>query len=390
MTGGAAPAPPARVMLLIESGGAGGAESVVLRLALALRERGVPVGVTTTRTGWLSETLTERGLPHARLDAGGRLDAGYPLRLARHLRAHRVEVLHSHLLDSNFYGALAARLAGVRHVATEHGDVHHSQPKKLLRTKVRAIAALRSRLTAVSRFTAEELVRLGASRRRLSCIGNPVEPAPPLDEASRKALRRRLGVLDGPGDHWLWAHVANLRPVKDQATLLHGFARARGLLPRRQSLCLLGDGPERARLESLARELALGDSVHFLGFRDDVAPWLQAADGFVLSSRSEALPMSLLEACLAGCLPVATAVGGVPEVVEEGVTGWLAAAGSAESLGDALARALRDPAAGTRAAAAARERVRRRYSVRAVLDAYLALYRGRSLRSCVSEESRPS
>jgi glycosyltransferase involved in cell wall biosynthesis len=347
---------------------------VVLRLALALRERGARAAVATTRTGWLSEALAERGIPHARIDAGGRLDAGYPLRLARHLRACGVEVLHSHLLDSNFYGALAARLAGVRHVATEHGDVHHSERKRLLRTKVRTISALRSRMTAVSRFTGEELVRLGASRRRLSCIGNPVDPPPPLDEASRKDLRRRLGVLDGPADHWLWAHVANLRPVKDQATLLRGFALARRISARRQSLCLLGDGPERARLESLARELGLGEAVHFLGFRDDVARWIQAADGFALSSRSEALPMSLLEACLAGCLPVSTAVGGVPEVVEEGVTGRLAAPGSAESLGAALARALADPGAGARLAAAARERVRARFSVAAVLDAYLALY----------------
>lgn len=364
----------ARVLLLIESGGAGGAESVVLRLALALRERDVPVEVATTRRGWLTEALAGNGLPHVLLDAGGRLDAGYPVRLARHLRESGACVLHSHLLDSNFYGAIAARLAGVRHVATEHGDVHHSQRKKLLRTKVRAISLLRSRMTAVSRFSAEALVRLGANPHRIRCIGNPVEPPPPLDAAERKALRRRVGVLDGPGDHWLWAHVANLRPVKDQATLLRGFALARRAGPRRQSLCLLGDGPERARLEALARELGLAESVHFLGFRDDVARWLQAADGFALSSRSEALPMSLLEACLAGCLPVATDVGGVGEVVEEGVTGWLCAPGSPEALGAALARALADPQASARVASVARERVRERFSVDAVLRAYIELY----------------
>jgi glycosyltransferase involved in cell wall biosynthesis len=363
-----------RVALLIESGGAGGAESVVLRLALALRERDVPVEVATTRRGWLADALAERGLRHVLLDAGGRLDVRYPLRLARHLRASGASVLHSHLLDSNFYGAIAARLAGLPHVATEHGDVHHSQPKKLLRTKVRAISLLRSRMTAVSRFSADALVRLGASPRRVRVIGNPVAPPPPLDEASRKGLRASLGVRDGPSQHWLWAHVANLRPVKDQATLLRGFALARRAGGRRQSLCLLGDGPERARLEALARELGLAGSVHFLGFRDDVASWLQAADGFVLSSRSEALPMSLLEACLSGCLPVATDVGGLGEVVEEGVTGWLCEAGSPESLGAALARALADPAASARAAAAARARVRDRFSVDAVLRAYLELY----------------
>jgi glycosyltransferase involved in cell wall biosynthesis len=364
-----------RVLLFIESGGAGGAERVVVRLAGALRERGVDAGVMTTRTGWLSETLTGRGIPHQRIDAGRSLDATYPFRLARRLRAARVDVLHSHLLDSNFYGALAARIAGVRHVATEHGDVHHTQPKKLLRTKVRTLSALRSQLTAVSGFTVDALVRLGARRRRIAHIGNPVDPAPPLDASTRKELRASLGVADAAAHHWLWVHVANHRPVKDQATLLRGFALARRASPLRQTLCLVGDGPERARLEALARELDLGADVRFLGFRDDVGRWLRAADGFVLSSRSEAMPMSLLEACLADLLPVSTAVGGVGEVVEDGVTGFLVEPGSPESMARALAGALADVEASAHLARAARARVETRFSVDAVVGAYLELYR---------------
>ncbi len=368
-------ADPLRVGLFIESGGAGGAESVVLELASGLRARGCEVAVLTTRTGWLCESLAARGLRHLRVDAGRRLDPGFPHRIARLLRAERCDVIHSHLLDSNFYAAFAARLAGITHIATEHGDVHHTQPKKLLRTKLRAITWLGSQFTAVARFSAERLVELGVRRGRVCWVPNPVPAALAIDESERKQLRRSLGIEDA--EAWLWLHVANHRPVKDQAMLLDAFARARASGAAPMQLALIGDGPERARLEQRARELGLADAVHFLGFRGDVARWLQAGDGFVLSSRSEALPMSLLEACGAGLLPVATRVGGIPELLRDREHGFLVEPGDTAGLARALAEAAGDRAASARLARAARERVQRDYSLAAVLDAYLELYRGR-------------
>jgi len=202
-----------RVLLFIESGGPGGAESVVLRLAGALLERGFDASVMTARTGWLTDTLLERGVPHIQIDDGGRFSVGFPLRVARVLRERRIDVLHSHLLDSHFYAALGARLAGVRHVATEHGDVHHTQPKKFLRPKIRTISALGSNFTAVSDFTGDHLKRLGAAPRRVTRVGNPVDAPPSIDAAERKELRHSLGIEGAATDHWLWIHVANHRPV---------------------------------------------------------------------------------------------------------------------------------------------------------------------------------
>ena len=364
-----------RVLLFIESGGPGGAESVVVRLATALRERGIDAAVMTARTGWLTDTLRERDVPHFQIDDGGRFSLGFPLRVAHVLREREIDVLHSHLLDSNFYGALGARIAGVRHVATEHGDVHHTQRKKLLRTKIRTISALGSRFTAVSDFTREHLERLGACPSMVSRVGNPVDSPPPIDAAERKERRRSLGIDAAADDHWLWIHVANHRPVKDQVTLLRGFARALSDTPIAQKLCLVGDGPERTNLESVTNDLGIRQHVHFAGFRDDVPSWLQAADGFVLSSRSEAMPMSLLEACLSGCLPVCTNVGGIGEVVTPGETGWLVDPADPVALGDALLRAVSDVPGSKRQAAASRARVEAQYSVDTVLDAYLRIYR---------------
>ena len=364
-----------RVLLFIESGGPGGAESVVLRLAGALRECGIDTAVMTARTGWLTDALRERGIEHVKIDAGGRFSLGFPLRIARVLRERRIDILHSHLLDSNFYAALGARIAGVRHIATEHGDVHHTQRKKFLRTKIRTISAMGSHFTAVSDFTALHLERLGAPRSCVTCVGNPVDAAPAIDASERKERRRSLGIEGAADDHWLWIHVANHRPVKDQATLLRGFAHALAHTPIPQTLCLVGDGPERANLETLRDELGVRERVHFAGFRDDVPRWLQSADGFVLSSRSEAMPMSLLEAALAGCLPVCTNVGGIGEVVASGQTGWLVDPGDPTALGNAMLGAVTDVAESRRLAAASRARVEAVFSVDAVLDAYLRIYR---------------
>ena len=366
-----------RVMLLIESGGPGGAERVVLKLATGLRDRGLEVAVVTTREGWLTDRLAEARIAHERIDAGGRLDPGFAWRIAGQIRDRGSQVLHSHLLDSNLYGAIAAKIAGVRHVATEHGDVHHTQAKKFLTAKVRLISGLGSQMTAVSQFTANRMAELGANSGRICRVGNPVEMPQARDDGCAERLRKEVGIVDPA--HWLWTHVANLRPVKDQDTLLAGFAHALRLGPRGQTLCLLGDGDQRTRLEARALELGIGEQVHFLGFRDDVMDWLQASDGFVLSSRSEAMPMSLLEASLAGCFPVCTRVGGVSEVVIDTVTGSLVAAGDAQAMGVAMSQAAQRADRSRQMARDMQCRVEQEFGMARILDAYLDLYAGGGL-----------
>src|SRR5262249_40536567 len=148
---------------------------------------------------------------------------------------------HSHLLDSNFYGALAARIGRRCHVATEHGDVHHVDTKKLLSVKLRTLVWCGSRIAAVSDFSANELSRHGVPRSRIHVVGNPImHSKPPAD--TRANYRAKLDVPDSPSATFLWAHVANLRPVKDQETLLRGFATAQSLAAVPLSLLIIGDG----------------------------------------------------------------------------------------------------------------------------------------------------
>jgi glycosyltransferase involved in cell wall biosynthesis len=366
--------PRPALLLFIETGGPGGAERVVLHLAGAFRERGHAVSTATLREGWLTENLAAAGIDHTLVRSESRLDLTLPLRLARLAKRKGAALIHSHLLDSNLYAALAAKAGGIAHLATEHGDVHHIARKRLAGAKLRVLALLGTRFTAVSDFTAGRLAELGIGAESIDAVPNPIPAPEPAGAGERAVARASLGVDVESEGHWLWIHVANIRPVKDQETLVRGFARAREHARRPQTLAIVGDGPARPGLEALAGSLGLGDSVRFLGFRDDVPRWLAAADGFVLSSRSEAMPMSLLEGMAAGLYPVATDVGGVREVIRSG-EGRLVRPGDPEALGRALAAAADDAGASREIAAAGAGRVRREYSVESIAARYEAIYR---------------
>lgn len=347
---------------------------MVLHLARAFRERGHAVSTATLREGWLTENLAAAGIDHTLVRSESRLDLTLPVRLARLAKRKGAEIIHSHLLDSNLYGAVAAKTGGIAHLATEHGDVHHTARKRLAGAKLRILALLGTRFTAVSGFTAGRLAEFGIPADRIDTVPNPIPAPEPAAPEERAASRASLGVDEERGRHWLWIHVANIRPVKDQETLVRAFARAREIAARPQTLAIVGDGPARPALEALAGSLGLGGAVRFLGFRDDVPRWLAAADGFVLSSRSEAMPMSLLEGMAAGLYPVATDVGGVREVIRQG-EGCLVRPGDPEALGRAMAAAADDAPRSREGAAAGAARVRHEYSVESVAARYAGIYR---------------
>ena len=182
-------------------------------------------------------------------------------------------------------------------------------------------------------------------------------------------MRAELGLTD----EFLWLAAGRLEAVKDYPTLLEAMARA----PENARLVIAGDGPLRDGLVELAARLGLDGRVRFLGFEADVTRWMQAADAFVLSSRWEGLPMGLLEAGACALPVVATDVQGTGEVVVDGVTGTLVAAGDAVALAEAMTRVMQAPeverlAMGTRA----RQRVIEKFSMESVLDRWEALYEG--------------
>lgn len=290
------------------------------------------------------------------------------MRLLRWLRANRPDVLHAHLPHATWMARGARLLVPVRAVVD---TAHTSAPVPALRRMAyRMTAGLSDRLTAVSGAVAETcwIQRLAATER-IAVIPNAIDTHAWMpDLAVRSRVRDELGMTT---DDFLWCSVGRLEPVKDHALLLRAFAR----LPVHAHLALAGAGRLDASLRALAQELGIGARVRFLGFQSDPRRWMQAADGFALTSRWEGLPVSLLEAgaCAVPC--VATDVPGIREVVQDGITGLLALPRSVESVEQQMARLMamaqeERTAMGSRA----RRHIVDRFAMETILDRWECLY----------------
>jgi glycosyltransferase involved in cell wall biosynthesis len=359
-----------RVVLAIESSGPGGAERMIVSLAQALRRAGDEPVVATLKPGWMTERAEAAGIPVWIEPQRPGLDPGWVIRFARRLSRERIDVLHSHEFGMNSYGGAAALISRTPAISTIHGR-HWVVDRLRRRVAYRVLRALGIPVVAVSRDLAGFLEqRLGLAPGRLEVVHNgiPIEPALGTEEraARRAALRSELGV---PPKLPLLIAVGNLYPVKDHATLL----RALSLLPDAW-LAIAGRGGEEENLRRLARELGIAERVHLLGLRDDIPRLLAAGDVFVQPSRSEGLPLAVLEAMAQGIPVVATDVGGVGEAVSDAETGYLVRPGDPAGLATAVGRILDSPDRGAALAAAANARVREEFSVEHMLARYRELY----------------
>ena len=348
----------------------GGAERQVILLAKGLRRRGWRVSVVALSGtgGDAAVELTAAGVGFLTLGMRkGLADPRGWIRLNRWLRHESPEVLHAHLPHAAWI-ARWSRLAAPLRVEI---DTLHSCSTGTLgrRLGYRWSGWLADRVTAVSHAAA--VAHLSCSMvgpSKLTVLPNGVDGSiwrP--DSSARKAVRLELG-LD---QEFLWLAAGRLDPVKDYPTLLAAMVK----VPEAARLSIAGAGPLQSELVRLSTQLGLERRVRFLGFEPDIKRWMQAADGFVLSSRCEGLPMGLLEAGACGLPAVATDVPGTPEVLVDGQTGWLTATGDSGALGESMTRKMQVPpeerhAMGKRA----RQLVMERFSLDAVLDRWEALY----------------
>ncbi len=355
-----------RIVHLLASFEIGGAELVALRLAEQQHLDGHHPFMVAFAPGPLLERARERRVPCFVMHRRERFDATLPLRLATLLRDERAHVVHSHNPAGLVYAAPAAKVARIASVHTKHGEARDLPRRMML---LRGAARLVGAFVCVSSDTRAYAERTGeAPKERLHVIDNGVDterfrPNP----NARRAIREALAV---PESVSLLGTVGRLNAVKNQALLLRAAAPLLGEACR---LVLVGDGPERANLEATAARLGITDRVVFAGARADVAEVLAALDVMALSSDTEGLPLVLLEAMACGLPVVSTDVGGIRAALGE--AGRLCDRGDEEALRGAL-RALRDdPTERTRLGLLGRERVVRHHSLRAMHEAYLALYR---------------
>ncbi|MDA0578078.1 MAG: glycosyltransferase [Verrucomicrobia bacterium] len=289
------------------------------------------------------------------------------------VRREGLSVVHSHNLAAQQYAALAVRGTGVRHVHTEHGSNLHTSGA-INRARLWVLAHVTDCLVAVANDTAQRMAPVwGVPPGRVAVIPNGVAPHAVTGAAKLDALRRELGLAK---DAIVLGSVGRLASVK-------GFDRLLGVLPalaqRHAGLrwVLVGSGGERAVLETQAIELGVQDRLVFAGFRADARAFYEIFDLFVAPSRSEGLPVALLEAMAAGCPVGVTDAGEQRAVIGDGAAGVMLPEDArewVEILGDSLdaeGRAARMALAGV-----ARQRVAEHYSLERTLAAYERVYGG--------------
>src|SRR6266508_6633200 len=356
------------------------------------------MGGPALHVAYLTAGLRERGDDVVRIDELGReisplRDLVATLRLARLIRRERPDILHTHTAKAGTVGRVAALLAG-RHrppivVHTFHGHVlrgYFGPVRSLVfRLLERWLAGHTTALIAVSPQVRDDLVALRvAPPERFVVIRLGIELGERVAGAGdgRVESRRYLGI---PPDRFAVGWIGRMTAVKRTDDVLVAFKRLRedGV---EAVLCMVGDGPDRPQLEQRAHELGIVRDTLFLGYQEDVAQFYAAFDALVLPSSIEGTPVSAIEALAAGRPVVATRVGGVPDVVEEGEDGFLVEPGATEELAERLAQLARDPALREQMGRAGRERVLPRYAVDRLVEDVDRLYR--SLLSEVGAQRR--
>jgi glycosyltransferase involved in cell wall biosynthesis len=348
----------------------GGAEQQAMSLAKGLRRRDWRVSVVALSGtgGTAAAELEDAGVRYLSLEMRkGLADPRGWIRFQRWLWREQPDVLHAHLPHAAWL-ARWSRLAAPVPLVVD--TLHSSATGAMGRHFGYACSRwLPDHVTAVSQATAASHLAAGmVSESKLSVVWNGIDVGRwQPDARARCEAREELGVKDD----FLWLAVGRLEAVKDYPNLLRAMTRA----PERARLLVLGAGLQEGRLTELAEWLGLKRRVRFAGFEPNVVRWMRAANGFVLSSRYEGLPMVLLEAGACGVPVVATDVPGTREVVVDGETGWLAPAGDAQELAKTMMKLMRMPpdarhAMGERA----RSHVAEHFSLEAALDRWERLY----------------
>jgi glycosyltransferase involved in cell wall biosynthesis len=350
-----------RIVHVVSSLQGGGMEHFVLRLAESQRSRGHDAAVVAITGGPLLDIAAQKGVATTVLR--GPTKARRVLDAAVYFARWRPHVVHCHNPTSLHYATIAKLAGRSRLVFTDH-----AQTKGIVRVGSELEWCMVDAYASVSAETARHAGEIGY-RGAPEVVHNGIDFTPA--RRPRAEVRAELGL----GDRVVSVNVASFFPVKAQDVLV----RAAGVLKERGvpvTVLCVGDGIERKNVEKLAADLGLGpDYVRFLGFRNDVADLLAASDFFVLPSRAEGFPISVLEAMSHRLPVVCTPVGGNPELVTDGVHGYLIPVDDSAALAAAMEKVALDPALRARLGAAGHGRVRVDFSFDRTTDRYEAIYR---------------
>lgn len=360
-----------RVAQFIDTNTPGGAETIVLELCRQLAAKGLEPVLLHFGSDYLSERIEQYGIEQHRVPGWKYYKSFKTLpqfirRFQRFLREQHIDVLHSHLYGPITAAAPACRLAGIHHIGTLH-DVYvvAERPARLYLLQLAAL--LGTRLVCVSKdMEAFYRARARFSAKAMQTIynGTPNQPS-----AAPPDLRQSLALAESD---LVIICVSRLVSLKNHHMLLAAFS---GLDPSLSAkLLLVGDGPMQTQLEQEAQQLGIAEQLRFLGRRNDIAELLAISDFFTLASNTEGLSCSVLEAMGAGLPAVVTTAGGNPELIAEGVSGFLVEPGDTIGFQQRLQTLAQDPQLRRQQGLAARQRAVSMFSFDRMIENYLRLY----------------
>ncbi len=373
-----------RIVYVLTSLGMGGAERQVLALGERMAARGHRVALLVLRPRLAEEWPTQLDTTHLDMVKTPWSVLASAARGRRFLREFRPDIVHSHGFHGNFMARIWRLLAASpKPISTIHNVYEGGWPRMLA---YRFTGPLSAMTTAVSQAAAEQFTRLRAvPKDKCAVLSNGIDTDEFVPDAERRSrARSQMGV----GQEFLWLAAGRIVAAKDYPNLLHAFARVRshhrtgcpgsvcsdpGSGPR---LCIAGQGSENeiVRLRALASDLSIAESIEFLGLRRDLPALLDAADGFVLGSAWEGMPLAVGEAMAMEKPVVVTDVGGTRELIGE--AGVLVRARDASALAEAMLHVMRLPAEKRiDLGVQARTRIHEHFSLDAKASEWEAMYR---------------
>ena len=360
-----------KILHVISSAGMYGAESVILDLSRALLRLGnsseIALFLNSAQPNTaLRDRAAPEGIPVHTIPCNGQLDFQVPQRLRVLAQTTGSDLVHAHGYKGDVYAYLALRRSSIPLVATCHNWIDGDLALRVYGRLDRFVLKRFRGVAAVSQGVAQRLIAAGVPRERIRSIRNGVDlrllasiSRDPRTDATRPL---QIGL------------VARLSHEKGVDLFVSMAALLADDLPNAQFL-VAGEGPERGRLESMIQGAGVAGRVTLLGRQDDMPAFYQRLDVLVLSSRDEGLPMAVLEGMASGLPVVATRVGEVPEVVQDGHTGQIVATESPGELARAVLGTVSDPVRLRAMGDAARAHVQAKFSADRMASEYLAFYR---------------
>ena len=363
-----------KIMLVIGGGEKGGSRNHIITLAEGLRKKGVLVELICFLEDIVAETARAHNIPVKVFPMKSIIDLRVLKQFQVYINKKTPHLLHTHGVRANFIGRLAGRNAGIPIVTTVHSSIYHDYSKRLKRVLYQRIEKLTrpftNRFIAVAESLRKELISDGVRSDRIEVVYNGLSPDFIIDQPVVPFLRAELGIAENIP---ILITVGRIEEVKNQAMLLQVFATLKQNNIDFHGV-IVGDGPLLSELQEQARKLEIDHIVHFLGFRKDIFELLSEANLFILTSRMEGLPITLLESMAANTPIIATNVGGMPEVVRLAQNGYIVPVDDVEQFAARIQEILVQPELNRQLAEKGRSALQTHFAADKFIEKTIAVY----------------